>query len=240
MTERKPLYNELCRVDWDMSGYANPTVPDRFATATLEDYDPDRGDAIAYEAVGAYLDDLEENLRIGKGLTLVGPPGVGKTMLACIIVNAVDHLCLSIGGVLHRPGVFVTVDNFVRTVYERMDASMQMQLSDEVMPDDLKAKAVERWSDADGFLRLIPDRINTPLLALDDLGSEHETPRSRYAEDELNHLIRIRGDSSASLVITSNLKLGDIGARYRNSLQSYLQEVTTVVPVAAADHRTSR
>ncbi len=237
--KRKPLYNELCRMDWDMSEFVSPTVPARFTTATLEDYDPDRGDAIAYEAVGAYLDDLEENVRIGKGLTLVGPPGTGKTMLACIVVNAVDRLCLSVGGLIHRVGEFLTVDDFVRVVYQRMDGSMQMQLPADELPEGALTRAYERWYAADAYIRQAYSGRETPLLVLDDLGSEHRTPRSRYAEDELNHLIRSRGDSSASLVVTSNLKLGDIGDRYRNSLQSYLQEVTTVVPVAGDDQRVS-
>lgn len=67
--------------------FASARIPPIFKNATLDDFERGRHPA-AYKVARGYLDRWEANREEGKGLTLVGGTGVGKTHLAFGILNA--------------------------------------------------------------------------------------------------------------------------------------------------------
>lgn len=62
-----------------------------FADKNLSNFKPrDDSSAKALEEINNYLNDLEENIKTGRGLTIIGPVGTGKTHLAVGIKKAAE------------------------------------------------------------------------------------------------------------------------------------------------------
>src|SRR5690349_17510930 len=81
-------------------------IPPRFETATLSNYDPDRGDRRAYDSVRGWSTHLKANMELGEGLLLQGEPGTGKTHLAVgALKSAIEQGCT---------GYFCSLHDFVR------------------------------------------------------------------------------------------------------------------------------
>jgi DNA replication protein DnaC len=74
----------------------------------------------------------------------------------------------------------------------------------------------------------------TPLLILDDLGSQSATP---WAKEKLFQLLNHRYVTQLPTVITTNLRLSEIEPRLRSRLTD--PDLSTVVPIAAPDYRSS-
>lgn len=76
--------NAQRRVDGLVSRSA---IPPRYLSATLVSGTAEQESS--YEIVRKYFAEFSKNLRVGKGLLLVGDVGTGKTHLACALANAV-------------------------------------------------------------------------------------------------------------------------------------------------------
>jgi DNA replication protein DnaC len=74
----------------------------------------------------------------------------------------------------------------------------------------------------------------SPLLILDDLGSQSATP---WAQEKLFQLLNYRYAAQLPTVITTNLRLPEIEPRLRSRFAD--QDVTVVVPITAPDYRGS-
>ena len=149
------------------------------------------------------------------GLTLIGRPGIGKTMLACI---AGAH------AVRCRKSVdFVPVADFVDMGHRLISYGRRL--------DHLDGDELERY-------RALENRIEqmcqVKLLILDDFGKEHSRSTAvpgaaSWAESEFDRIIRRRWNTGAGpTIITTNVTLPEWEARYRASLVSFLYEATFV------------
>jgi len=64
-------------------------IPIRFEKSTLDNYEPHTPQQEeALRSVSAYMENIDDNLDKGKGLTFVGPVGAGKTHLAAAVITA--------------------------------------------------------------------------------------------------------------------------------------------------------
>lgn len=74
----------------------------------------------------------------------------------------------------------------------------------------------------------------TPLLILDDFGSQSATP---WAKEKLFQLLNYRYTAHLPTVITTNLRLSEIEPRLRSRLAD--PDLSTVIPMTAPDFRSS-
>ncbi|MCL4368652.1 MAG: ATP-binding protein [Actinobacteria bacterium] len=72
----------------------------------------------------------------------------------------------------------------------------------------------------------------TPLLVLDDLGTENATP---WAEEKLYQILNYRYNEKLPTVITTNRRLENIDGRIRSRMQDV--DLVTLVEIKASDYR---
>lgn len=196
--------------------YERARVPKRFWGNTLADYDVKRGDEGARDAVGNFLDNLEERLDSGVGLTLAGLPGGGKTMLASILLQGVldaDH-----------SGMFRTLASYIKLNQKRIDLSNIVR-APFVTDDDITS-----YSEVRADLDAMVNRYK--VLVLDDVGKEHLTS-TEWASREFDYLARHRFDKGLVTVITTNVPIPDWTKHYGAAMESFIWEAAPPVAVMA-------
>ncbi|GBC88948.1 Primosomal protein DnaI [bacterium HR13] len=153
----------------DISKYLH--IPPRFADAEFENYkpvSPSQREALSVCMSYAYSFDPAE----GKGLTLLGPPHMGKTHLAVSILKSVYRQ-------KEIRGLF----------FDTKDMLFKLR---SVMEDNEK------------YTKLVNILLKTPLLVLDDLGSER---LSDWQREIITHIISYRYNHMKSTIITTNYAL---------------------------------
>ncbi len=156
-----------------------------------------------------------DDIYLGKGLFLVGPPGVGKTHLAVSILKE-----------------FFRRRKVVGLFYDTRSLLF-----------DLKAT----FDGSASGREILEEVVKSPLLVLDDLGSER---LSDWARDILHYIIINRYNELRPVIITSNMEIK--GKKIENSVEtsleermgiaiaSRLSEMCEILPVKGQDMRTSK
>lgn len=186
-------------------------IPDKWVGADLTAYQTRDawGDPDALLAVVKWCDDIDTHLKDGRGLFLYGAAGSGKSLLACIVANAV----LAHGG----QSYWLPVQDLVAGLYAQ------------VTNDDIET--------ARGFDRLMHFvTYNVQALVLDDMARERISP-TQYTEDQLDRLIRARGNKRKITIITSNATPDQFKGRYGAPMESYIHEICQIVHVQCPDYR---
>lgn len=202
--------------------YIPTRIPKRFWEMDINDYRTNGGTRkrAAREAVEHYIEALEDHREHGTGLTLEGPPGVGKTMLACII-----------GMRAHDKGY--TTMYLPLAVYQ---SHLRNLIKWEQRPEPDWA---EKWDKLQHLVLDIRNRIE--FLLLDDVGKEHKT-ETHFIEDEFDFLVRRRYDLALPTIITTNCSVAewyteDGDSRYGEAMQSFAHEAFPPVTMEIPDFR---
>lgn len=195
-------------------------IPPEFRGKTLDDYVTHNSHE---EEAKAATKDLMGFIVLGEpmkesipGLTIIGYPGLGKTLLACVVLNHAYHCRKSFD--------FMPVADFVEMGHTLIGYS-QRGLNN--LDDD----EYYRYRDLEERRRQL---IQVKVLVLDDFGKEYSRAGAQpgaasWAESEFDRIIRNRWNTGAGpTIITSNLFIEEWDSRYRESLSSFLHEATAI------------
>jgi len=206
--------------------YRRTQIPRRFWEKTLSDYKIGRGQGSqeGLDAAAAYIDTLARHRDDGTGLTFCGPPGTGKTMLACLIGQA-------------------AVDKGYKAVFMPLAKYYRLQTNLWAWKDHDDPDVAGDWLQARSMSLKI--RNKTDLLLLDDVGKEHLT-MTHFAEDEFDYLLRSRFDNGLPTIMTTNIPLESWShrhvlarevERYGESMASFIHEAAPPIEMDVKDYR---
>lgn len=201
---------------------ARTGIPRKFWDVGWDGYRVDRDNSAMVEQLKLFAGMLgvEPRLNGGRGFTLVGPPGIGKTMAACIL-----GVQLSDTGFMIR---FMPLADLIRTHIRQITLQQAWQKYEDF-------GSFEEWKNADENLRTM-ERV-AHLVILDDVGKEHRTA-SGYAVDEFDYLLRSRVRLGRPVIMTSNVPPTAWETQYSGAMASFVEEATTVIQLQSrTDHR---
>lgn len=191
-------------------------VPKRFRDATIASWRERTGSNAVADVLDSYVADIDNEYEAGRGLLLIGRPGVGKTYLTCAVLNALPS---------RFTRRFYPLNVLMRMSLRLMDLKDQwMRFEDE--------DAYTEWKRGGAEMRYV--RNNCDFLALDDVGMEHRT-NSNWVEDEFQLLVRMRYDACLPTIITSNMPVEQWGSVYGAAMASFVHEAYRIVVVRNVD-----
>jgi DNA replication protein DnaC len=201
-------------------------IPNEHRGKTLADIRRHDNNAEALDAAAAWIEDastymLPSSPDAGKGLLMFGPSGVGKTLTASVVANALVARS-------KKPGVvhFVSMEGFNRHRLRKMELG---QLFGQSIPDD---SLWEEWRTHDLAIEKCYD---VRLLVLDDVGQENTT---EHLAKLVNELLRARYGRGLPTVITSNVEPWNWATRFKNvSLASFIHQACFLLPFYGEDAR---
>jgi DNA replication protein DnaC len=206
-----------------------------YADKNLEDFQiQDPSHEMALRTVEKYIADLRGMHRRGHGLTFLGNVGVGKTMLAEMVLKAAQatpyqsSILRSQWAEPDEEPIIVEKKYFVESI--RADAFIQLH-------QDLMD--ISKKDEYDGYqeLRKQIRRLGTMHFVLfDDVGREH-VGGSGWSNHLLFNVLRSRSDQRLPFLVTSNLNLTELAERYDEGFTSLLHEKTDIIGIQGGDFR---
>jgi DNA replication protein DnaC len=191
------------------------------------------------DAVGGQVIKQIGNIGInGVGLLFDGGPGIGKTTHAVVAAmefvrrlpdndaEAAKILGLTISdyGLSTRPIYYMTYPEFLSRKKSTFDADHE----------DKRNMVYE----LDGFHgRSKLDFLNVRILVIDDLGKEYG---SKYDDSSFDEILRLRYDKALPTIVTTNVRLEDWEAEYKEAMASFAHEAFIRVPIIGSDLRAAQ
>ena len=195
-------------------------IPKMFRTTMYTDYDSTRGRPDILNRLQAWKPSDSNPSAL-----FAGPPGLGKTMLACAAINETHSRCrfktvscrsipddaLLVVRQQRAPVYFIQLSEFIALHIRliRLQARVDRGTIDPMEYEEIEA-----------LLEDLKDRVK--LLVVDDVGKEHRTG-SGFAEDEFDLLVRTRHNRGLATIYTSNIPLEQWSDQYSESLQNLIQ-----------------
>ena len=196
--------------------YKLTKIPQRFWGLTLDAYKTPPGSEEVKAVVGDYIANIGSHLSDGTGLTMAGGPGIGKTMLACVLGMAAADAGYSVR--------YMPMARYIRNQLNLVAWGSVGEMEDDFV-------TITKLQ-----LRV---RNKVQFLILDDVGKEHHT-NTEFAQDEFDFLVRMRYDAALPTIITTNVAVEDWSGLYSEAMQSFAAEAFPVVGIDTKDHRGRR
>lgn len=193
------------RADWQRwRRYEASGIPNRFADATLDNWTP-RGElqTAAHRIVSDWCSEFSDNgVSTGLGLTFTGPPGLGKTHLACaVLVETLRNTPLTARYAQWVDTLSMIKAQFGRREHERVDILDDLKNADVLVLDEIGMRMGSEF-DTTSLFELIDSRYrweqptivctNVPLDGLVAVVGERIVDRLR----EMNAPVFLQGASN--------------------------------------------
>lgn len=165
----------------------------------------------------AFIEANRFTRELSGNLILFGSPGVGKTHLACAILdNQITRLIDTKKWILWPPppNLFVDCMEFKDCLYAQFD------------------NKVSGFAETE---RMIQSMIEAPLLILDDFAGEAKT--SPNLRDRITRIMKSRLDRGFSTVITTNVTAEEIRDRYHKRVLDRLIHPATIIKINGPSQR---
>jgi DNA replication protein DnaC len=176
------------------------------------------------KVVENYIKELDEARRHGLGLTFLGPTGVGKTLLASIVLNeAVGH-----GYRIEA----IELSTYVGLHKDKFSLQGLMKEDEQFIDHYIKTRQHIRY--IQGITKHCADWV-----LFDDVGREFASD-SGWSQGEFFDTVRSRWNRGLPTLLTSNLPMTELNHRYGEGLPSLLMEATMVLLVEGDDYRWKR
>jgi DNA replication protein DnaC len=198
----------------------------QFKGWTLDSYKPkNENQRLAKATVKIYLEDFEVHVLEDKiGLTIIGPPGIGKTGLA--------HAILAEASKKNYLFQAITMANLLRLKQD----SFALTKRSELLGKDMDPIDWQRLYKIENKLEAVE---KAQILLLDDVGKEYDSG-SGWSNSIVDMYIRTRYDHGIGpTLITSNIPIDDWTDKYSASLKSFVHEATLFVNITGEDVRAS-
>jgi DNA replication protein DnaC len=180
----------------------------------------------------SHLDEL-------KGLTFQtfkprGQIGIGEKQANSLEMafNQANHYARNLNGWLLLQGGYGCGKTHLAAAIANFAVEMGVPTLFLTVPDLLDMLRFSYDSDDTTFENRFNEIRNATLLVLDDFGTQNATG---WAQEKLFQIINYRYINRLSLVVTTNLSLDDIEARFRSRLAD--RELVTAVRINAPDYR---
>lgn len=182
--------------------------------------------AAAHDAVAMYIKDLEENRRLGRGLTFMGPNGVGKTMLAHIVLNEAYQREYRVEAIEQASFVQLHKDVFLLS-----------QINRDLHDDEVAERILRKYDHIcyiDGDMKRCADWV-----LFDDIGREFPS-ESGWSQSQFFDTVRRRSNRRLPTIVTTNLLRENLEDRYTEGLTSFLMQATQIIVLEGDDYRATR
>ena len=220
----------------------NSNIPRRFLGLGVEDITARAGSFP--EEVSDWIDSVVEGHVIkgignigtnGVGLLFDGGPGIGKTTHAVVAAMEVlrripeeDLLAAKVlqmkdsdYGISARPVYYMTYPEFLSRKKSTFDADPETKREMTYELDGLHGRSKFDW-------------LNVRILVIDDLGKEYG---SKYDDTSFDEILRLRYDKGLPTIVTTNVRLENWEAQYKEAMASFAHEAFIRVPIIGSDLR---
>ena len=188
----------------------NADIGKRFYNKTFSNFKKELS-IKAYNECLAYVRNLEENLKQGKGLFITGNVGAGKT-----------HL------------IAAMIDYIARMTKRRKKRVLIIFTTSVDMLAEIKYSFDRKIKDNETTEELMNNLENCSLLIIDDLGSEKTTD---WANELFYKIIDYRYSNLKPVIITTNLTDQELKEKISERLVSRIHEMCKGIKLTGKDYR---